>query len=124
MHGRDAAIHGRDAPGYLRMPWFILVGGCVLIVYLLPPFLRCEPGVTPDGSGILSDPHLLVCVFRKAWLPFFCRGNRGSADLSASNTGVGGWLPTPPVVDRPPLTGTDLFDTVQKKKPTAGRLDG
>ena len=35
----EVVVHGRDAPSYLRMPWFILVGGCVLIVYLLPPFL-------------------------------------------------------------------------------------
>ena len=88
------------------------------------PFLRCELGVTPDGSGILSDPHLLDREFRKAWLPFFCRRDRGSADLSALNAEVGGWLPAPPVVGLPPLTGTDLFETVQKKEPIAGSLDG
>ena len=35
----EVVVHGRDAPSYLRMPWFILVCGCVLIVYLLLPFL-------------------------------------------------------------------------------------
>ena len=33
-------------------------------------------------------------------------------------------MPKLPVVDLPPLTGIDLYEMVQKKKPTAGSQDG
>ena len=33
------------------------------------PFLQCEPHLTPDGSGVLSDPNQIDAEFRKAWLP-------------------------------------------------------
>ena len=73
-------------------------------------FIKCDPGLTSDGNGILSDTHLIDQDFRKAWLPFFCRGS--------------GWLPTLPVVHLLPLTVAYLCEVVQKKKPTAGSLDG
>ena len=41
------------------------------------PFLQCEPHCTPDGSGVLSDPNLIDAEIRKAWLPYFCRSERG-----------------------------------------------
>ena len=34
------------------------------------PFLQCQPHLTPDGSGVLSDP-VGIEEFRKAWLPYF-----------------------------------------------------
>ena len=35
------------------------------------PFLQCEPHLTPDGSGVLSDPNQIDAEFRKAWRPYF-----------------------------------------------------
>ena len=29
----------------------------------LAPFLQCEPHLTPDGSGVLSDPNLIDAEF-------------------------------------------------------------
>ena len=46
------------------------------------PFLRCDPALTTDGSGILSDPALIDEQFRKAWLPYFSRSVRGLASFS------------------------------------------
>ena len=57
------------------------------------PFLCCDPCLTVDGSGILSDPDRIDEQFRNAWLPFFCRVGRGAADLSVFDQEVGGWLP-------------------------------
>ena len=37
------------------------------------PFLRCDPCLTPGGSGVLADPAKIDEEFRKAWLPYFCR---------------------------------------------------
>ena len=41
------------------------------------PFLQCDPGDTPDGSGVLADPALIDAKFREAWMPYFCRSGRG-----------------------------------------------
>ena len=56
------------------------------------PFLQCDPGDTPDGSGVLADPVLIDANFREAWMPYFCRSGIGAADLdvfSAEVEGVG-----------------------------------
>ena len=45
------------------------------------PFLQCDSGLTPGGSGVLADPGRIDEEFRKAWLPYFC-----------------GWLPLLPEV--------------------------
>ena len=37
------------------------------------PLLCCDPCLTVDGSGVLSDPDRIDEQFRNAWLPFFCR---------------------------------------------------
>ena len=47
------------------------------------PFLVCDSGITVGGSGILVEPHAIDEQFRRAWMPFFCRGDRGHADLDA-----------------------------------------
>ena len=47
------------------------------------PFLVCDPGFTVGGSGVLVEPHAIDEQFRRAWMPFFCRGDRGHADLDA-----------------------------------------
>ena len=72
VHRRDAAIHGwrtwlLEDPLAHPYRW--------LRTDRVPPapFLKCDPGLTPDASGILSDPSLIDREFRKAWRPFFCR---------------------------------------------------
>ena len=47
------------------------------------PFLVCNPDDTVGGSGVLVEPHAIDEQFRRAWMPFFCRGVRGNADLDA-----------------------------------------
>ena len=46
-----------------------------------PPFLQCEPHLSPGGSGVLSDPSRIDEEFRKAWLPYFCRSGQREASL-------------------------------------------
>ena len=45
------------------------------------PFLQCDPRLTPDGSGVLSDPNQIDAEFRKAWLPYFCRSGQRETSL-------------------------------------------
>ena len=82
IHRMDFAIRG----------WrnWVLEGPCAhLKTWLRPdlvplsPFLSCEPCLTPGGSGVLVDPDNIDEKFKKAWLPFFCRGDTGSADMEA-----------------------------------------
>ena len=40
------------------------------------PYLVCDPKQTPGGCGILVQPGLIDAQFRKAWMPFFRRGER------------------------------------------------
>ena len=94
---------------------------------LVPPslFLQCDPGDTVGGSGVIADPALIDAKFRQAWMPYFCRSTRGSADLDDFSAVVEeGWLPVLDVFHVPPLTGDVLVDVVGKKKSTAGGLDG
>ena len=89
------------------------------------PFLQCDPGETPDGSGILADPALIDAKFQEAWMPYFCRAGRGAADLEDFAYKVeGGWLPCLDVFPLPPLTGDMLAGVVRRKSATAGSLDG
>ena len=88
------------------------------------PFLQCEPCLTPDGSGVLSDPARIDEEFRKAWLPYFCRSGHRETSLDEFNEVVDGWLPLLPEVHLPRLTGQMLADVVQRKGVTAGSLDG
>ena len=81
------------------------------------PFLRCDPRLTPGGSGVLADPAPIDEEFRKAWLPYFCRSGRREASLKEFDEEVEGWLPWLPEVDLPPLTGDDLFQVVRLKLP-------
>ena len=48
------------------------------------PFLQCEPHLTPDGSGVLSDPVRIDEEFRKAWLPYFSVLGKGRQALTNS----------------------------------------
>ena len=88
------------------------------------PFLQCEPHLTPDGSGVISDPGRIDEEFRKAWLPYFCRSGQRETSLDEFNFEVDGWLPLLPEVSLPRLTGQMLADVVQRKGVTAGSLDG
>ena len=70
IHRRDAAIRGwrnwiREDP--LVHPYRWLRPDLVLPA----PFLQCDPRLTPDGSGVLSDSNQIDAEFRKAWLPYF-----------------------------------------------------
>ena len=47
------------------------------------PFLSCDPKDSVDDSGVLVEPHAIDEHVRKAWMPFFCRGARESAELDA-----------------------------------------
>ena len=88
------------------------------------PFLQCEPCLTPDGSGVLSDPVRIDEEFRKAWLPYFCRCGQRETSLDEFSFKVDGWLPLLPEVHLPRLTGQMLSGVVQRKGVTAGSLDG
>ena len=86
---------------------------------LIPPspFLQCDPGDTVDGSGVIADPALIDAKFREAWMPYFSRSSRGSADLDDFSQEVaGGWLPVLDVFHLPPLTGDVLAEVVRKKR--------
>ena len=88
------------------------------------PFLNCDPDVTPDGSGVLVAPGAIDEQFGKAWLPFFCRGDTGRADLDSFKAVAEGLTPHLDEVGLPPLFLVLLLhDGVQEKKPT-GSLDG
>ena len=93
---------------------------------LIPPspFLQCDSHLTPDGSGVLSDPARIDEEFRKAWLPYFCRSGQRETSLEEFSFEVDGWLPVLPIVDLPRLTGQMLYDVVHRKSATAGSLDG
>ena len=88
------------------------------------PFLQCDPGLSPGGSGILSDPARIDEEFRKAWLPYFCRSGQRETSLGEFNEEVGGWLPLLPEVSLPRLTGEMLAEMVHSKGATASSLDG
>ena len=93
---------------------------------LVPPasFLQCEPHLTPDGSGVLSDPNRIDAEFRKAWLPYFCRSGQRETSLDEFGFEVDGWLPLLPEIHLPRLIGQMLADVVHREGVTAGGLDG
>ena len=88
------------------------------------PFLQCDPRLTPDGSGVLSDPTQIDAEFRKAWLPYFCRSGQRETSLDEFSFEVDGWLPVLPEIRLPRLTGQMLADVVLRKGVSAGSLDG
>ena len=88
------------------------------------PFLQCEPHLTPDGSGVLSDPVRIDEEFRKAWLYYFGRSGQRETSLDEFSFEVDGWLPLLPEVHLFRLTGQMLADVVQRSGVTAGSLDG
>ena len=123
VHRRDAAIRGwrnwiREDP--LVHPYRWLRPDLVSPA----PFLQCDPRLTPDGSGVLSDPNQIDEEFRKAWLPYFCRSGQRETSLDEFGFEVDGWLPILPEVHLHRLTGQMLADVVQRKGATARGLDG
>ena len=88
------------------------------------PFLQCEPCLTPDGSGVLSDPNQIDAEFRKAWLPYFCRSGQRETSLDEFGFEVDGWLPILPEIHLPRLTGQMHADVVLHYGVSAGSLDG
>ena len=123
VHRRDAAIRGwrnwiREDP--LVHPYRWLRPDLVP----LAPFLQCDPRLTPDGSGVLSDPNQIDAEFRKAWLPYFCRSGQRETSLDEFSFEVDGWLPILPEIHLPRLTCQMLADVVLRKGVSAGSLDG
>ena len=123
VHRRDEAIRGwrnwiREDP--LVHPYRWLRPDLVP----LAPFLQCDPRLTPNGSGVLSDPNQIDAEFRKAWLPYFCRSWQRETSLDEFGFEVDGWLPLLPEVRLPRLTGQMLADVVHRKNVSAGGLDG
>ena len=95
IHRRDAAIQGwRNwiREDLLVHPYRWLRPDLVP----LAPFLQCDPRLTPDGSGVLSDPTQIDAEFRKAWLPYFCRSGQRETSLDEFSFEVDGWLPVLP----------------------------
>ena len=90
----------------------------------LAPFLKCKPHLTPDGSGVLSDPARIDEEFRKAWLPYFCLSGQRDTSLEEFDREVEGWLPLLPEIHLPRLSGQMLADDVHRKGVSAGGLDG
>ena len=94
VHRRDEAVRGwrnwiREDP--LVHPYRWLRND--LVPPAPVPFLQCEPHLTPDGSGVLSDPNKIDEEFRKAWLPYFCRSGQRETSLDEFGFEVDGWLP-------------------------------
>ena len=88
------------------------------------PYLVCDPLQTPGGSGILVQPALIDAQFRKAWMPFFRRGEREPVTCHGFLAFVGSFLEQAPIINMPVLTAEDLHSTVFAKKATSGGLDG
>ena len=114
VHRRDDAIRGwetwvREDPSIHPYKW--------LRPDLVPPapFLQRKPHLTPDGSGVVSDPARIDEEFRKAWLPYFCRSGQREASLEEFDREVEDWLPLLPEVSLQRLTGQVLADVVQRK---------
>ena len=64
--------------GCWRMAKFILAAGSSLTWVAPAPFLCCDPGLTVDGGGVISDPDRIDEQFRTAWLPSFAGAGRGA----------------------------------------------
>ena len=62
------------------------------------PFHQCAPHLTPDRSGVLSDPGKIDEEFRKAWLPYFCCSGQRDTSLEEFSFEVEGWLPLLPEI--------------------------
>ena len=88
------------------------------------PYLVCNPKQTPGLSGILVQPALIDAQFRKAWMPFFRRGEREHVTPQGFLEFNGDFLEQAPIIDMPVLTGEDLHSMVFAKKATSGGLDG
>ena len=90
--------------------------GFVLTLFTPSRSSACDPGLTPGGSGVLVDLVKIDEQIRKAWLPFFCRGTRGNADLDAFRRVAEDLTPMLDEVELPPLIGPMLFEGVLRKK--------
>ena len=55
------------------------------------PYLVCKPQDSPNGSGILVQPH-----FRNAWMPYFRREGHPVVTVQALLDFVGDHLPQEP----------------------------
>ena len=88
------------------------------------PYLICDPKQTPGGSGILVQPSLIDAQFRKAWMPFFRRGERDPVTPHGFFDFIGNFLQQADIIDLPVLSGEDLHSAALAKKSTSGGFDG
>ena len=75
-------------------------------------------------ESFLTDPKIIDQELRSAWMPFFCRSDRGAACEDSTVREVGRWLPRLPEIVLPPLNGQVLYDAEASKYASAGSLDG
>ena len=98
VHRRDEAI--RSWRGWLREDPLVRPYRWLRPDLVPPsPFLRCDPRLTPGGSGVLASPDRIDEEFRKAWLPYCCRSGQREASLEEFNEEVVGWLLLLPEID-------------------------
>ena len=94
----QVVVHRRDEAVRVWRNWIQedpLVHPCKWLrpdLVLPAPFLQCKPHLTPDGSGVISDPARIDEEFRKAWLPYFCRSGQREASLEEFDREVEDWL--------------------------------
>ena len=96
------------------------MSGFWLTWFTLLPSSKCDPALTLDGPGILSDLARIDEEFRKALLPSFSRSVRRHARLSDFEGESEGWLP----ISEEVISGEMQLEVFRKKELTAGGLDG
>ena len=110
--------------GFWRILLCTLIGGCGRIWSRLLPFWSMIQKLQLMALVSLLNLKLLMSNSEELEMPFFCRGDRGNADLEAFRTVAEELTPLIGEVRLPPLSGDMLYEVVPEKKPTAGSLDG
>ena len=94
--------------------------GYGLTLFLLHPFLLSRTLRLSLLMLLLS----LILLFRKAWMPYFCRSGHPQVSVDQFLGFIGHFLPQDDFLDLPRITGRDLQEVARAKKATAGSLDG
>ena len=120
---RNIVIHRRDHNIKAWRAWVLEDRSSHPYRWLRPDLVPPAPILSVrDSSGnnvFHTDPWQIDGELRKAWMPFFCRADRGAACEDAFLKEVGDRLPRLPVVDLPPLSGQILYDAVARKYASA-----
>ena len=125
---RSVVIHRRDHNIKAWKTWVLEDRSAHPYRWLRPDLVPPAPILSvpgPSGKDVFyTDPWQIDSELRKAWMPYFCRADRGAACEDAFIREAGGWLPRLPEINLPPLTGQMLYDAVAGKYASAGSLDG